>query len=352
MFELFKENRLAFKAGDNARARRVAAGKPAGGVGDRSISSSSFKKSRGLDQATVDAINSGKMTSAQAASGMRASDVKAEETGQYSAKINGEKVYFNTKEAANAALDKAKGGLTPTEEALADLEMDPAFQALPEDVKNIYRRTVQSWDTSKELNTDAILKEFEKIKKNTIDPYFSEQVDLFKANVEESYKALQTTREAALEAEKMSAEKNITDTQENLEASGMTFSGKGVSELGAKSAYAQEGENGLPKQIPFGGTFTEGRINTANRLAATDSQARWQETLAKMGQKAEATLGSSGLGNLIPGYNAVGGISGDVYQNQQDAYGNVLRQLSSQNTQNVDYGKNLSYKFPNFSNLL
>jgi hypothetical protein len=129
-----------------------------------------------------------------------------------------------------------------TQNALAVLEGSPFYQNLPEDQKALLRMTVQSWDATKEVNMDNVLSEFEKIKSETIDPHFAEQVQVFSDDVKTNLANLAMSRGQELEAERFGAGENIRQARSGLEKSGMTFTGKGIEQLGAQSAFAQPGD--------------------------------------------------------------------------------------------------------------
>jgi len=287
------------------------------------------------------------------------------------------------------------------EGALKSIDDAVAKGLITSDIGNIFKRVVRNWDISKELNMDSVLQEFNKIKNETIDPFYREQVSQIENDLRTSKQFLDAERERELEVERFGAGENIRQAQSGLEKAGMTFTGKGIEQLGAGSAFAQSGvpnvdtmtrealidaiaeregmspdhkellkqqtddqlrgrirnfigdvagvssattASGLPTQIPFGGAFHEGTVNQANRLLASGSSARYQANLEQMARQAEGALGSAGLAGLtIPDLVGQGDVTqGAISGQQQQAYANVLSQLSGQQNQNISYQDSLN----------
>ena len=196
------------------------------------------------------------------------------------------------------------------------------------------------------VNYENIIKEFEKISKNTIDPEYAERAKTFGADLLSQKKYMEDTRAMELEQEGNVAKSNIENTQRNLENSGLTFSGAAVKELGEKSAYsqAQSGNTiagGVPTQIPLGGTFAEGEVNKANRLMSTSSQARQAKAFQDLGRKAEDYLGQAGASaygiNYTPAGVAMGTLERDKIKAKtstlQNLYGNYQTEQQRNSTQ-------------------
>jgi hypothetical protein len=243
--------------------------------------------------------------------------------------------------------------------ALDVLESSPFFQNLPEDQKALLRMTVKSWDPAKEVNMENVLKEFERIKTQTIDPQFKEQIDVFSSDVRDQWANIQANRGMELEGERAMAGGNIRQARSDLEGRGMTFSGQGIEQLGAKSAFAQEGEGPLV-QRPVGanedltnkggmtfqdGRFFEGNVNQANRLMSTASAQRYQENLRRLGRQAETQLGAAGAASLLPGFVPAGQTTGSIEAGKQQQLGTTLTQLSGQQRLNTAQSQPLDYQF-------
>lgn len=245
-------------------------------------------------------------------------------------------------------------------EALAQLEANAQFQALPDSLKSLFRETLKGFDYTQEVNIQNIMKSFTDIKNNTIDPRFSKEVESFTNQVQREYNDLQATRNAELEAERATAGQNIVQAKNALEGSGMTFTGQGVENLGSQSAYAQNG-GAIPGQTPVsatedlttkgGMTFTDGRffegnVNQANRLMSSSSALRYQKNLQQLGQQAENVLG--GTSSLIPGYTTSGNLPGSMADSKQGMYADTLAAISDQQRQKNAQLQPLSYQFPTY----
>lgn len=109
---------------------------------------------------------------------------------------------------------------------------------LPDDIKQIWRTTVGMYPDATDFNTDEIMNTFNQIKSSTIDPYYKELADVAINDIKTTIGEMSGSRERELEAEQAAAKNAVTNAQSNLEKTGMTFSGKGVEQLGTGSAYA------------------------------------------------------------------------------------------------------------------
>ncbi len=242
-------------------------------------------------------------------------------------------------EAVSGSIDDQKR----LEEALKIIDSSD----LPPELKTLYKQTVKEWPAGQEINVAKILEKFNEIKGTTIDPYFKSVVDFATNSIQQSVQFQQQQRETQLEEERAVSGQNIRQAKAGLEQAGMTFTGKGVQELGAGSAYAQDGASAIPKQEPFGGMFYEGNVNQQNRLMATSSLANYNRNLGLLGQEAEAKLGTQGaLGMNIPGFGAVGGQTGSYNQQKNQAYGTALGQLINQQQANVNQSQDYNYSLP------
>lgn len=201
---------------------------------------------------------------------------------------------------------------------------------LPPAIKDLWKTVVKGYPQGMEYNTAEILKTFQTIKDQTIDPHFRELTNIAMNDFKTQLDNLQTNRSQEEEAQRANAGDNIRQAKEGLEKSGLTFSGKGIEQLGKDSAYQQPGQaNGsqLPDQMPFGGLFYEGKVNQANRLMATSSKSRFDQAQQALGAAAEQKLGTSGAAGLGITYNPTGGVTGDITTQQQAQYGSSLNQI-------------------------
>lgn len=206
---------------------------------------------------------------------------------------------------------------------------------LDDHTKELYKAAVQNWNPGQEINIPNILKTFSDIKSSTIDPYFQQVISQATDQFQRAQQQLQTNRGLQTESEQVNAQQNIKNTQNDLEARGLTFSGKGVEQLGDNSAYAQNGQGPMPNQETFGGKYAEGLVNKGNRLISTASKAQYDQNLTDLSRQAEQQLGSAGALGLIAGVPQLGGITGSIQQQKQQQEGSTLSDLYSQEKQNV-----------------
>jgi hypothetical protein len=207
---------------------------------------------------------------------------------------------------------------------------------LPADIKQIWKTVVGRYPNATDFETSEIINTFNKIKAETIDPYFKELADLAVTDIRTSLGQMQTTRDMELEQERTVAGENIRQARSGLEKAGMTFSGKGVEELGAESAYARpdEATTAIPEQIPFAGmagVFNEGKIQQANRLMSTSSAARYQAQQQLLGRQAENLLGTSAVQGLGINYQPAGvNLTGTLANQAEEKKALTLQSLISQ----------------------
>lgn len=229
------------------------------------------------------------------------------------------------------------------EEALALIDADPN---LPPELKSLYKQTVREWPADKVVDVQGILTEFNRIKTETIDPYYKSVVDFATDQISKSAAFQAAERNTQLEQERAAAGTTIRQAKAGLESAGMTFTGKGITTLGAESAYAQEpGQSAIPTQTPFGGLFYEGEIPQANRIMATSNALNYQKNIQALGAEAESRLGSGGAALLnLPGYGVTGGQMGSIEQNRQQQMGTTLSGLINQETANQNQANPLAYQ--------
>jgi len=161
-----------------------------------------------------------------------------------------------------------------------------AAGTLPLDIAELWKTVVKNYPPGVEYNAQEILDTFEKIKTDTIDPYFKELTDLAINDVKEAYGMLEGSRNRETEIEKLNKASELKSTQAELEARGMTFSGEAVKELGEEAA------------VPFGGAVGEGELAERQRLLSSSSAARYQEAAQSLGRSAEGYLGTEKAGLL------------------------------------------------------
>lgn len=220
---------------------------------------------------------------------------------------------------------------------------------IPEAEKAIYRLTVQNTEIGEEFDIEKIIAKVNQIRNETIDPAYRAMADAAIADLTSSRDFQIAQRERGLEAERYNAGESIRQAQTGLEQSGMTFTGKGVEQLGAKSAYAQPtmeeaALSMMPTQQDFEGMFYEGTVNQANRLISSSSEAAYRQNMQALGRGAEDILGSTGALELnIPGYEAVGGQVGSLEQQRLQELASAASTAASQQDINEAYQQNTNY---------
>lgn len=214
-------------------------------------------------------------------------------------------------------------------------------------VKALFAEFVQGWQPDKEINAQNIIDEFNKIKSETIDPYFAEQANIFTDEVKRSQAYLNANRELESQSEVMSAQQNKDNAVQNLEASGMTFSGAATDLLGKESAYGMTGAaptSAIPTQKEFYqfGLPGEGQVQANNRLMASSSMARYQKNLSDLSRSAEQTLGSVKAGGLVPGVQQMGNVTGSLANQQKSQEASTLSTLYGQAQDNWQQNKQIN----------
>lgn len=218
---------------------------------------------------------------------------------------------------------------------------------LPEDIKALYRDTVDRWNPEEEINADKIIQKFNEIKNQTLDPYYRSLIDFTTKDFQDQIMSQQASSELELEAERAQAGQNIRQAKEGISQRGLTFSGEGVAALGAESAYArpdQGAQSAIPTQTPFGGMFYEGTVNQSNRLMASSNVARRQEAIKNLGKSIEAELGSDAVKGFGVNYVPSGGITGNLQTKKKQEEADTLTNLINQQRQNQGY-QPIQYNF-------
>jgi hypothetical protein len=258
---------------------------------------------------------------------------------------------------------------------------------LDENFKAILREIVNQWDFDGDniLNIEKVLTDFNRMKRDTIDPEFNSRANAFEQELIASKNFMMAQRESELEKERLSAGENIRQAKSGLEQAGLTFTGQAIQDLGAQSAYSQgqtpqqtlganpdgsititrpdgsvitipaselgfdralfpipEGQpvvqpqnTVVPTQPTFGGMFYEGKVNQLNRLMSQGSEVGYRSNIDTLGRQAEQMLGSGRTAMLgIPGFNVSGNVTGTVETQRQQALGDLLKSLAAQQNRN------------------
>jgi hypothetical protein len=156
---------------------------------------------------------------------------------------------------------------------------------------------------------EEILAAVTKLKNEQIDPYYKQLLTQAQSDVVSNINKAAEDRVRALQTEALTTAKNIENTQKNLEASGLTFSGEAIKNLGALSAFGAPtataplaGQDLTAKQtMP---TMTpqqmglEGTVNTANRLMTESSRSDYAKWVRDTEQAALRQMGTAGVAGL------------------------------------------------------
>lgn len=134
------------------------------------------------------------------------------------------------------------------EAALKVLEADPNFKSYPLAIQSIFRSALKTWDFTKELNMQNVIDEFQKVKTTVIDPRTRQEVDKFIGDMTKDVASLNQSYDQLKETNAATADQNIRQAKADQEKAGMTFTGKAIEALGAKSAYPQPGQ-AAPGQV-------------------------------------------------------------------------------------------------------
>lgn len=220
---------------------------------------------------------------------------------------------------------KNAGNLLGAGTTKSDSEMNANIDALLEqyptltlDQKALLKQFASMY-TGANTDTAEILKTFNTIKSSTIDPYFYSLTNAAISDVTKSKQQLENARRSELETEGITAKENIKNTQNNLEASGLTFSGEAENQLGNKSAYT--------------GDLPEGLVNTSSRLMSTGNQARFDVNMRELARQYENQQGSTAAGQIFDPTNLAGGISNinsTTGQQKSAMESNILNSLTNQ----------------------
>jgi len=223
---------------------------------------------------------------------------------------------------------------------------------LTQDQADLFLQTWDEYPSGEPIDVNKILDKFNEIQENTLDPEFATQIAAYTSDLKDQIAFQEQQREIEEETEKTLAGQNIRQAKSDLEKAGLTFSGQGIEQLGQLAAVGQPGAEGsaIPSQTsvinpkagmtaieaPFGGMFYEGTVNQANRLLSTSSLAKYKKNLQELGRIGEDVLGTeAALGLNIPGFGAVGSVTGSLPQAQQQEKASVLGGLIEQEQKNL-----------------
>lgn len=201
----------------------------------------------------------------------------------------------------------------------------------------LFKKAIENWTPDQEVNIPNILSTFDEMTKSEIDPYFTEQANIFKDSLEREVAFLQANKQAADIERDYQYEQLTDDTREDLARRGLTFSGEAVKKLGNEGAYATKGTQNV--SMPTFSSFGEGEIQRGKRVAVSDAELRYNKSLTDYGRQAETTLGSDASKSLVPGVTQLGGVKGSLEREKTQAKGSLLTNLYNQEQMNLESKK-------------
>lgn len=146
-----------------------------------------------------------------------------------------------------------------------------------------------------------ILDAVENLKNKSLDPYYRQLIGQVQEDIVGGINRLYEDRIRQLQSETYNLAENIGNTQKNLEARGLTFSGEAIKQLGKLSAFNQPDDRPeavTPQQLPemtMEQMGLEGAVPQQNRLFAETSRTRFNRALEDVRKQAERTLGTEGI---------------------------------------------------------
>ena len=183
---------------------------------------------------------------------------------------------------------------------------------------DVFSRAVETWDPNTPLNIENIIAEFDKIKTETIDPFFANLVDQAISDAQFAQQQQVEARVGEEEVQRVTALEDVRRAQRELEASGLLTTGESIRLLGEVSPFVRAGEpgaeiTGIPLQQEFAvGGFLEGLVPKQARLVRTSAQARFQERQRRLARQAERELGTERARTAGFGEFLVGGVQGRI----------------------------------------
>jgi len=190
-----------------------------------------------------------------------------------------------------------KPQITPTEGVSGDVEGGVAEEA-PKSLEDLVVEAVNDPNATDQDILDAL----EKIKTGQVDPFYKQLIQQAQDDVIGTINYEMEQRVFELQQQSYMLAENIRQTQQDLEAKGMTFGGEAIRQLGTLSAFAQATPEGLPapskaKEL----TMTpeqmgiEGIAPMKGRLMAESSKAKYQKKMEEIAKNALRYLGTEGI---------------------------------------------------------
>ena len=209
------------------------------------------------------------------------------------------------------------------------------------------------------LNYNTIINEFKKIRETTIDTEFALRARQFERDLEVTKSKIEKQKADELEAIGVSEDEAVEQAQESLEASGMTFSGKGVEVLGEKSAISPEkmvstltdpqgtvkfAAKGTPEYEElisqgFNEKALEGKIEQKANLLRTSAEARSTESFQNLLTGVEDIMGTERAKATGVTGQLAGGITGTEEAARRKTEAGTLTNLATLQKQAEDARK-------------
>ena len=163
------------------------------------------------------------------------------------------------------------------------------------DTEQLENAVVEALDAAGASGTnDEIMKIYNDMLASDINPHFKQLIAQAQGDLVTGVNRMLEDRVRQLQTENFQAFENVRETQANLEARGLTFSGEGVRQLGTLGAF---GDELTPKQKAI-----EGKVPMVNRLISESSRAAFERNLQDMGTQFVRNVGTSGFEGLdLPG---------------------------------------------------
>ncbi len=187
---------------------------------------------------------------------------------------------------------------------------------LPTEIQDLIREIVTRLPVESDGSDEEILKVFNELSSQIIDPFFAELITTAKRDIEINIARREEDFDKLQELQTEQAEERVRQGQLSLEARGLTRSGENVRQLGKEGFFGE--------QSPL-----EGFIPTGNRRIAESSRSQFKRGIEDVGLAGEQLLGSGNLPD-ISGFTPRGGVTGQIPFQKEAAKANLLGNLSNQ----------------------
>lgn len=200
----------------------------------------------------------------------------------------------------------------------------------------MFKKAVELWDPSQQVDYANILNTFETIKQTDINPYFQEQAALFTNELEANRDYIIQSKVLENTQQQQDVRKLKENMQSDLAARGMLFTGESVKQLGDQGIFAVEGTpQAQQSAIPTVAAYANGEFQQQTQAAASASNLRYEKSLQDLQRQAESYLGTTGSAGMVPGTSQIGGITGSLTEQKKAAQASTLTGLYNQQSNNV-----------------